>query len=98
MFGIKDTIPGGLRSRMVYKFACAGCNACYVRKTTPHFSTRVRKHLVSDRASQIFKHLQIPEHCRTLCSLDCVHILDHASMSFQLTIKEAYIFKENNRL
>ena len=30
MFGVKDPIPGGLRSRVVYKFACAGSNACYV--------------------------------------------------------------------
>ena len=40
MFGVKDPIPGGLRSRVVYKFACAGCNACYVGETGRHFSTR----------------------------------------------------------
>ena len=73
-----------------YKFACAGCNACYVGETTRHFSTRVREHLVSDRASHIFKHLQNSEHCRTLCSQDCFHILDHTSTSFQLKIKEAF--------
>ena len=28
LFGVKDPIPGGLRSRVVYKFASAGCNAC----------------------------------------------------------------------
>ena len=39
MFGMKDPIPGGLRSRVVYKFACAGCNACYVAETAWHFST-----------------------------------------------------------
>ena len=75
---------------MFYKFACAGCNACYVGETTRHFSTRVREHLVSDRASHIFKHLQNSEHCRTLCSQDCFHILDHTSTSFQLKIKEAF--------
>ena len=37
LFGVKDLIPGGLRSRVVYKFACAGCNACYVGETTRHF-------------------------------------------------------------
>ena len=37
LFGMKDPIPGGLRSRVVYKFACAGSNACYVRETTQHF-------------------------------------------------------------
>ena len=51
MFGAKDPIPGGLCSGVVYKFACAGCNACYVGETARHFSTRVREHLVSDRAS-----------------------------------------------
>ena len=90
MFSVKDPVPVGLRSRVVYKFACAGCNACYVGETTRHFSTRVREHLVSDRASHIFKHLQNSEHCRTLCSQDCFHILDHTSMSFQLKIKEAF--------
>ena len=81
LFSVKDPIPDGLRSRVVYKFACAGCNACYVGETTRYFSTRVREHLVTDKASHIFKHLQNSEHCRALCSLDCFHILDHASLS-----------------
>ena len=89
MFGVKDPIPGGLRSRVVYKFVCAGCNACYVGETARHFSTRVREHLVSDRASHVFKHLQNSEHCRTSCPVDCFQILDHAPTSFQLKIKEA---------
>ena len=88
LFGVKGPIPGGLRSRVVYKFACAGCNACYVGETTRNFSTRVREHLVSDKASHI-SHLQNSEHFRALCSVDCFHILDHASTSFQLRIKEA---------
>ena len=90
LFGVKDPIPGGLRSRVVYKFACAGCTACYVGETTRHFSTRVREHLVSDRASHIFKHLENSKHCHDLCSVDCFHILDHASTTFQLKIKEAF--------
>ena len=32
LFGVKDPVPDGLRSRVVYKFVCAGCNACYVVK------------------------------------------------------------------
>ena len=90
LFSVKDPISGGLRSRVVYKFACAGCNACYVGETTRHFSTRVREHLVTDKASHIFKHLQNSEHCRALCSVDCFHILDHTSTGFQLKIKEAF--------
>ena len=59
-------------------------------RTTRHFSTCVRERLVSDKASHIFKHLQNSEHCRTLCSVDCFHILDHASTGFQLKVKEAF--------
>ena len=29
-FGAKDPIPEGLRSLVIYKFSCAGCNACYI--------------------------------------------------------------------
>ena len=74
LLSVKDPIPGGLRSRVVYKFACAGCNACYVGETTRHFSTSVREHLVTDKASHIFKHLHNSEHCRALCLVDCFHI------------------------
>ena len=37
MFGVKEPIPGGLCLRVVYKFACAGSNACYVGETVRHF-------------------------------------------------------------
>ena len=89
LFSVKDPIPRGLRSGVVYKFFCAGCSACYVGETTQHFSTRVREHIFSDRTSHIFKHLQNSEHCRTLCSNECFSILDHASTTFQLKIKDA---------
>ena len=65
-------------------------NACYVGETTRHFSTREREHLGSEKAPHIFKHLQNSEHCPALCSVDCFHILDHASMGFQVKMKEAF--------
>ena len=37
----------------------------------------------------IFRHLKDSPHCRALCSTDNFHVLDHASTSFQLKIKEA---------
>ena len=89
LFGVKDPVPDGLRSRVVYKFVGAGCNACYVDETYLHFCTLVREHLVSDRASHIFKHLKDSAHCRALCSADNFHVLDHASTGFQRKIKEA---------
>ena len=61
LFNVKDAVPEGLRTRVVYKFSCASCNACYVGETSRHFSTRVREHLLSDRSSNGFKHLQSSE-------------------------------------
>ena len=58
MFSVKDPIPLDLRSRVVYTFSCAGCNACYIGKTSQHHSTRVREHLIKDRNSRIYRHLQ----------------------------------------
>ena len=75
---------------MVKKFTCAGCNACYIGETIRHFSTHLHEHLAaSDRASHIFQHPQNSEHCRALCSAVCFPVLDHASTTFQLKIKEA---------
>ena len=45
LFGVKDPIPGGLRSRVVYKFACAGCNAC------PYFRSRPYDFSIQDKRS-----------------------------------------------
>ena len=89
LFNVKDPVPRGLRADVIFKILCVGCNACYVGERTRHFSTRVREHIFSDRTSHIFKHLQNSEHCRTSCSIDCFSILDHASTTFKLKIKEA---------
>ena len=86
---MKDPVRDGLCSHVVYKFVCAGCNACYVSETCRHFSTHVREHLVSDRASCIFRHLKNSPHCRTLCSADNFRVLDHVPTGFELKIKEA---------
>ena len=31
LFNVKDAVPEGLRTRVVYKFSCTSCNACYVQ-------------------------------------------------------------------
>ena len=45
LFSVKDSVHRELRSRVIYKFTCACCNACYIGETVRHFSTRVREHL-----------------------------------------------------
>ena len=56
-------IPGELRSRVLIKFACAGCNACYVSETIRQFSTQVKGFLASKRASRICKTLNVVALC-----------------------------------
>ena len=83
LFSVKDSVPRELRSRLIYKFTCAGCNDCYIGETG------VREHLSSDKSSHIFKHLLRSECCRHSCSTDCFVILDSATTKFQFKLKEA---------
>ena len=89
MFGVKDPIPYGLRTFVVYNFLWAGGTACYAGETFQHLSTRVREHLVCDRISHIFTPIHNSPQCRTICSDGCFSMWDHASTTFQLKIKEA---------
>ena len=36
IFNVKDPIPESLKSFVVYKFVCPGCNAFYIGETTRH--------------------------------------------------------------
>jgi len=93
MFNVKDPLPDRLRMRIVYKFSCASCNACYVGKTSQHFSMRVHEHLSSDRSSHLYKHFEASESCRTSCNLDCFKILDSAPTKYQVKLKESMYIK-----
>ena len=85
----KDPIPNGLRSCVVYKFTCAGCNTCYIGETSRHYSTRVREHLKTDRASHIYKHLIAQKHVAQFAANTVFEIIDQASTCYDLKIKEA---------
>ena len=82
LFNVKDPLPGGLRTRVVYKFSCASCNVCYVGETSRHFSTRVNEHLSSDKSSHVFKHLQNSKSSRTPGTTDCFKVLESAAARF----------------
>ena len=90
---MKDAVPKGLRTLVVYKFSCASCNACYVSETIRQFSTRVRERLLSDRSSNVTKHLQSSEFCRASCTSDCFEILDSAATKYQVKLKESMFIK-----
>ena len=82
-------MPRALRSGVVYKFICAGCNACYVGQTTRHFDTRVHEHLhKKSQPSSVFKHLDKNPRCRQACDVTCFSILDRDVSSYRLQVKE----------
>ena len=78
MFSAKDPVPLDLRLRVVYKFSCAGCYACYIGDTSRHLWTRVGVHLISDWNSHIYQHLQQSQACRGLVNKTCFSIVDCA--------------------
>ena len=95
-FTAKDSTPLELKSNLVYKFQCAGCNSCYIGETTRHLKTRIDEHLRKDKSSHIYKHLANNISCFDNSNERCFSILDTASTHFQLKLKEGlYINWEN---
>ena len=57
LLSVKDHVPRSLRSYVVYRFNCIGCNYVQIGETTQHLSTRVREYILTDKNYNIFKHL-----------------------------------------
>ena len=87
-FSPKDPIPKLLKSNVVYKFNCGGCNATYIGETTRHFTTRMTEHLERDKESHIYKHLKANLGCMQASDTSSFSILDQARTQFQLKLKE----------
>ena len=62
---------------------------CYIGDTKRHLPRRINEHLVTDKKSHIFKHLVENLTCKKLCDENCFAIIDSASSSFRLKLKEA---------
>ena len=90
MFSVKDRTPVALKSVVVYQFSCAGCKSRYIGETSRHFSTRIKEHTESDKNSHIFKHFNTSPLCKSKYSPSCFSILDSASNSIDLKLKEAF--------
>ena len=96
MFSVKESVPKYLKSFVVYQFDCAGCNACYIGETTRHLTTRIQEHLETDKSSHILQHLKENPNCKLLSNPDCFKVIDSASSSFRLKLKEAMHIKWEN--
>ena len=89
LFYSKDFLPVALKSFVVYKVTCAGCQSCYIGETKRHLPARIKEYLQTDTKSHILQHLNENPNCRDLCDDSSFIIIDHASTSFRLKLKEA---------
>ena len=89
LFSVKDSVPSGQKSLVVYLFVCAGCNASYIGETTRKLVTRIAEHLHEGKGSIIFEHISKNSRCREMCDETSFKIIDTANSEFQLKIKEA---------
>ena len=94
-FPSKDHIPTLIRSSVVYKFQCPGCNASYFGKTSRNLITRCREHLGINKAGQkikvspaIWDHINQSGHA---ASLEGFVVLDRANNDFDLLIHESLL-------
>ena len=74
IFNVKDPIPNSLKSFVVYKFVCPGCNACHIGETIRHLSTRIKEHLKTNKKSHICAHLVNNETCKAPSTETCFEI------------------------
>ena len=105
LFTYKDKLPTRLRSKILYRFTCNGCNSIYLGKTKRHFLVRAYEHLgISLRTgkqftynpnnnnnSGILEHLHQSDECNG--NLESFEIIGRANNDFYLRIKESLLIK-----
>ena len=83
---VKDAVPEGLRTRVVYKFSCARRIVMLVILVKPADVSPQEFAGTSVRSSNVFRHLQSSESCRTSCTPDCFQILDSAATKYLIYV------------
>ena len=84
-----------LQSLVVYCYNCPGCEASYVGQTTRHYAERVKEHLLTDKQSHIYKHINNKDNvnCKQLSKITSFKVIDRANSEYTLKIKEAIHIK-----
>ena len=102
-FSFKDRLPVHMRSKILYRFTCNGCNSIYLGKTKRHFLVRAYEHLgLSIRTgkeftynpgnknnSTILDHIHHSRNCHG--DLNSFDIIGRANNDFFLCIKESLL-------
>ena len=101
-FAFKDRILVFLRSGIIYKFKCGGCNAAYYGKTKRHVKVRICDHLdVSARTGKKVKgdnDSAIKEHhlfCNHSSGFDGFSILTSNNNDFKVTLMESLLINRD---
>ena len=95
-----------LRSKILYRFTCNGCNSIYIGKTKRHFLVRAYEHLGislktgnkftynpnNDNNSGILDHINVPGNCNG--TLENFEIIGTATNDYYLRIKESLLLKK----
>ena len=74
-FSSKNRSPDALRSFVVGKFTCIGCQSCYLGETKRHPATRIKEYWVTDRKSDIMKHLLENKTYKSLNGEGCFRVI-----------------------
>ena len=104
-FVFKDRLPMHLRSKVLYRYTCDGCNSIYIGKTVRHFLVRAYEHLgvsiktgkeftynpKNSNNTSILNHLHQKD-CRG--ALSNFNLIGGATNDFFLRIKESLLIKK----
>ena len=105
-FSFKDKLPMHLRSKILYRFTCDGCNSIYIGKTKRHFLVRAYEHLGlsyktgkkytyssgNSNNTTVLNHINQSDQC---CgTLDSFEIIGGARNDYFLRIKESLLIKK----
>ena len=105
-FSFKDKLPMHLRSKILYRFTCDGCNSIYIGKTKRHFLVRAYEHLGlsyktgkrfaynpdNSNNTTVLNHINQSNQCKG--NLDSFEIIGSARNDFFLRIKESLLIKK----
>ena len=105
-FAFKDKLPVHLRSKILYRFTCDGCNSIYLGKTKRHFLIRAYEHLglsyktgkkytynsSNSNNTAVLNHTNQSDQC---CgTLDSFEIIGGDKNDYFLRIKESLLIKK----
>ena len=81
----KAKTPKEFQSSVVYKFSCPGCAKTYIGKTDRCLYTRLNEHAITDKNSEIYKHINTCEQFNYLTNLLQLNIDEPNTDQFNLT-------------